>query len=89
MVLTLRPTIFAEVILDKKLPIELEVLALNSMLSYVISVLSDEQKQRLFNMVKSKPMEIPSEDATPEMMDYMSEMQERMRDTVKLGLGQG
>lgn len=74
--------------MEKKLPTELEVMALGSLLSYIISVLSDEQKQKIVQMAKSRPIEVPAEGATPELMDYMSGMQEYIRNTVKLGLGQ-
>ncbi|WP_312273460.1 hypothetical protein [Pseudescherichia sp.] len=74
--------------MEKKLPTELEVMALGSLLSYIISVLSDDQKQRLAQLAKSRPIEVPAEGATPELMDYMSAMQDYIRDTVKLGLGQ-
>ncbi|HCM9300253.1 hypothetical protein [Enterobacter hormaechei] len=73
--------------MEKKLPTELEVMALGSLISYVISVLSDEQKQRLAQMAKSRPIEVPSEGATPELMDYMTGMQDYIRDTIKMGLG--
>ncbi|WP_312209799.1 hypothetical protein [Pseudescherichia sp.] len=74
--------------MEKKLPTELEVMAQSSLLSYIISVLSDEQKQRLEQLAKSRPIEVPAEGATPELMDYMSGMQDYIRDIIKLGLGQ-
>ena len=74
--------------MEKKLPTELEVMAQSSLLSYIISVLSDEQKQKLAQLAKSRPIEVPAEGATPELMDYMSGMQDYIRDIIKLGLGQ-
>lgn len=74
--------------MDKKLPPELETLALSTLLSYVISVLDENQKERLNQMAKLRPIEVPEEGATPEMMDYISDMQEYIRNTIKLGLGE-
>ncbi|MCZ7837120.1 MULTISPECIES: hypothetical protein [Atlantibacter] len=74
--------------MERKLPTELEVMALNSLLSYIISVLNDEQKQKLAQMAKFRPIDVPDEGATPELMDYMSGMQEYIRQTVNMGLGQ-
>ncbi|MEG7491769.1 hypothetical protein V6E43_09950 [Enterobacter hormaechei] len=74
--------------MEKNLPPEVEILALRTLAAYVISVLDDNQKERLSQMAKSRPIEVPSEGATPEVMDYLNGAQEYIRDIVKLGLGQ-
>ncbi|PUW94293.1 hypothetical protein CCQ26_01050 [Cronobacter sakazakii] len=63
-------------------------MALSTLLSYVISVLDENQKERLNQMAKLRPIEVPEEGATPEVMDCISDMQEFIRNTIKLGLGQ-
>lgn len=74
--------------MEKNLHPEVEILALRTLTAYVISVLDDNQKERLSQMAKSRPIEVPSEGATPEVMDYLNGAQEYIRDIVKLGLGQ-
>ncbi|ELY4313722.1 hypothetical protein ACN5OL_001866 [Cronobacter sakazakii] len=74
--------------MEKRLPPQLETMALSTLLSYVISVLDENQKERLNQMAKLRPIEVPEEGATPEVMDYISDMQEFIRNTIKLGLGQ-
>ncbi|EOC1608468.1 hypothetical protein ACU9CR_003688 [Cronobacter dublinensis] len=74
--------------MEKRLPPQLEIMALSTLLSYVISVLDENQKERLNQMAKLRPIEVPEEGATPEVMDYISDMQEFIRNTIKLGLGQ-
>ncbi|EBX9481655.1 hypothetical protein I4Y03_002545 [Salmonella enterica subsp. enterica serovar Abony] len=74
--------------MEKNLPPEVEILALRTLTAYVISVLDDNQKERLSQMAKSRPIEVPSEGATSEVMDYLNGAQEYIRDIVKLGLGQ-
>lgn len=70
--------------MDKELPTELQVMALSTLLTYVIHVLSDEQKAALRRMVASKPMEVPAEGATPEMMSYMHSMNGYMQNIVEM-----
>ncbi|MDQ1933486.1 hypothetical protein NUU98_18020 [Cronobacter sakazakii] len=74
--------------MEKRLPPQLETMALSTLLSYIISVLDENQKERLNQMAKLRPIEVPEEGATPEVMDYISDMQEFIRNTIKLGLGQ-
>ena len=69
--------------MEKELPTELQVMALSTLLTYVIHVLSDEQKAALRRMVSSRPIEVPAEGATPEMMDYMHSMHGYMQDIVE------
>jgi len=73
--------------MEKRLPPELEALALSTLLSYVISVLDEDQKERLNELVKARPIEVPGRDTSPEQMEYMNNMREYMRDAVRLGLG--
>lgn len=70
--------------MDKELPTELQVIALSTLLTYVIHLLSDDQKDALRRMVSSRPIEVPAEGATPELMNYMHSMNEYMRNIVEL-----
>ena len=72
--------------MGEKLPPELELLALNTLLSLVISVLDDNQKKRLADMVKLRPVEV-ADDTTQELIGYQMGMKKLMLDTVRLGLG--
>lgn len=69
--------------MERELPTELQAMALSTLLSYVIHVLSDEQKAALRRMVASKPIEVPAEGATPEMMEYMHSMHVYMQNIVE------
>jgi hypothetical protein len=69
--------------MEKELPNELQVMALSTLLTYVIHVLSDEQKAALRRMVSSKPTEVPAEGATEEMMGYYHSMSEYMQNIVE------
>ncbi|WP_112197824.1 hypothetical protein [Rahnella sp. NRRL B-41462] len=69
--------------MEKELPTELQVMAMSTLLTYVIHVLSDEQKTALRRMVSSKPIEVPAEGATPELMNYMHSMNRYIQDIVE------
>lgn len=69
--------------MEKELPTELQVMAMSRLLTYVIHVLSDEQKTALRRMVSSKPIEVPAEGATQELMNYMHSMNRYIQDIVE------
>lgn len=69
--------------MEKELPTELQVMAMSTLLTFVIHVLSDEQKTALRRMVSSKPIEVPAEGATPELMNYTHSMNRYIQDIVE------
>ena len=72
--------------MEKQLPTELEVLALKTLMSHIVSVLNEEQKTILRKAVQARPMEVPDINTTPQHMDYITRMQEFMRDSVDFGI---
>ena len=72
--------------MDQNIPVAVQVVALKQLLSYMIFVLTDEQKEALQKLMDKAPVAIEGEDCeTEEQKKMLFAMQAYIKDIVKVG----